>query len=118
VHKECPENGNTASIPTYCNCKLVEGEEFHSSDCRGCRHSKEEMRKRKSQRVPKTRKRGRVLSCTAEVSFTAVLRSNIQKEQQSHPSAVAYTCPVTVGDMSAPSPEPKPTSTKSVSSGS
>jgi hypothetical protein len=24
LHKECPEKGNAASIPTCCNCKLVE----------------------------------------------------------------------------------------------
>jgi hypothetical protein len=26
LHKECPERGNTTSIPTCCNCKLVDGE--------------------------------------------------------------------------------------------
>jgi hypothetical protein len=37
LHKECPEQGNTASIQTCCNCKLVDGEEPHPSNYRGCR---------------------------------------------------------------------------------
>jgi hypothetical protein len=32
---------------------LVDREEPHSSSCRSCRHTKEEMQKRKLQRVPK-----------------------------------------------------------------
>jgi hypothetical protein len=64
------------------------------------------MRKRKSQKAPKTTS-GRVFSSnhtTPGVSFAAALRSNTQQEQQPHPSPVAQACPVTVGEMSAPPP--------------
>jgi hypothetical protein len=78
LHKECPERGNTASIPTCCNCKLVDGEEADPSNYRGCRHAKEEIRKIKSQRAPKTTM-GRMFSSnhsTPRLSFAVVLCSN------------------------------------------
>jgi hypothetical protein len=43
---------NPSSTPTCCNCQLAEGEKAHPSNYQGCRHAKEEMRKRKSQRTP------------------------------------------------------------------
>lgn len=73
LHKECLEKGSIASIPTYCNWKLVGGEEPHPSNYRGCRHAKEEVRKRKLQRVPNIMT-GRVFSSshtTPGLSFAA-----------------------------------------------
>jgi hypothetical protein len=61
LHKECPEKGNTSSSPTCCNCRLAEGENQHLTNYRGCRHAKEGMQKKKSQRAPMTTT-GRVLS--------------------------------------------------------
>jgi hypothetical protein len=117
LHKECLEKGNTALIPTCWNCKLVDREKPHLSNYQGCRHTKEEMRRRKPQRVPKTTK-GRVLSSSHTIpglSFVVVLRSNTQQQQQPQPHSAAQACPDTVGEMSAPSLEAQPTtSTKSV----
>jgi hypothetical protein len=53
LHKDCPENGNTASTPTCCNCQLAEGEAAHPANYRGCRHAKEEIQKRKAHGTPK-----------------------------------------------------------------
>jgi hypothetical protein len=53
LHKECMQKGNTVSIRTCSNCKLVGGEEPELSKYRGCRHAKEEMPKGKSQRATK-----------------------------------------------------------------
>jgi hypothetical protein len=113
LHKECPEKDNTASIPTCCNCKLVDGEEPHPSNCRVCnRYAKEETRRRKSQRAPKTTT-GMAFSSshtTPGLSFAAALRSNTQ-QQQPQLLSVAQACSKSV--------EAQPTtSTKSVSSGS
>jgi hypothetical protein len=38
LHKECPEKGNTSSMPTSCNCRLAEGEKPHPANYQGCRH--------------------------------------------------------------------------------
>jgi hypothetical protein len=47
LHKECPEKENAASAPECCNCKLLEGEQPHPANYRGCRHAREELEKRK-----------------------------------------------------------------------
>jgi hypothetical protein len=36
LYKECRENGNTASIQTCCNCKLVKGEEAAGTPRKRC----------------------------------------------------------------------------------
>jgi hypothetical protein len=46
LHKESPEKGNAASIPTFCNCRLVDGEEPHHFNYRGSSHAREERRRR------------------------------------------------------------------------
>jgi hypothetical protein len=104
LHKEFPQKGNTASIPTCCNCKLVDGQEPHPSNYRGCRHAKEEMRKRKSQGTAKTTT-GRVFSSshTSPEPFATVLCSNTQ-QQQPQMSSVAQAFPAIMGEMSAPLP--------------
>jgi hypothetical protein len=37
LHKECPEKGNTSSMPKCCHCRLVEGTKRHAANYRGCR---------------------------------------------------------------------------------
>jgi hypothetical protein len=51
---ECLEKGNAASIPTCCNCKLVDREVPYPSNYRGCSRTRDEMGKRKLQKAPKT----------------------------------------------------------------
>jgi hypothetical protein len=48
LHKECPERENAASTTECCNCKLLEGEQPHPTNYRGCRHAREELQKRPS----------------------------------------------------------------------
>jgi hypothetical protein len=58
------------------HCQFAEGEKAHPANYRGCRHAKEELQKRKSQRTPKTTT-GRVFSLnltTLSISFAAALR--------------------------------------------
>jgi hypothetical protein len=84
---------------------LVDGEEPHLSNYRGCRHPKEEMRKRNSHRAPKSTPR-RMLSSnytTPALSSAAALRSNTQ-ERLPQPPSFAQACTPTVGEMSAPPP--------------
>jgi hypothetical protein len=84
LHKECLEKENVASTPACCNCKFLEGDKPHVANNRGCRHAKEELQKRKSQRTPKTTT-GRVFSSnrtTPGISFLAALRGSTQQKQQ------------------------------------
>jgi hypothetical protein len=81
LQKECPEKENSASTPAYCKYQLMEGEKPHPAKYRGCRHTKEELQKRKSQRSPKTTT-GRVFSSnltTPSVSFAAALGGSTRK---------------------------------------
>jgi hypothetical protein len=71
-----PEKENTSSTPACCTCQLVKGEEAHSANYYGCRYTKEEMQKRKSQGKTKTTTQ-KVFStniATPDVSFVAMLR--------------------------------------------
>jgi hypothetical protein len=54
LQNRCPEKGTISSILTCCNCQLAEGEKLHPANYRGCRHAKEQLQKRTSQRTPKT----------------------------------------------------------------
>jgi hypothetical protein len=98
LHKECPEKSNTASIPTCCNWELVNGEEPHPSNYRGCTHAKEERRKRRSQTAPVTTT-GRAFSSSHNnpgLSSVAVLRSNTRQEKQLHrPAPPQWDIPTT-----------------------
>jgi hypothetical protein len=83
LHKECLEKENTASTPACCNCNLQEGEKPHPANYRGCRHAKDELLKKKSQRTPKTTS-GRLFSSncnTPGVSFAAALRGSTPQHQ-------------------------------------
>jgi hypothetical protein len=73
-----PREMKRCGTPECCNCRLAEGEKVHPANYRGCRHAKEELQKRKSQRTPKTTT-GRVFSSnltTPSVSFAAALRGS------------------------------------------
>jgi hypothetical protein len=90
LHKDCPEKGNASSTPACCNCQLAEGEKAHPANYRGCKHAKEEMRK-KPQGTPKPT-RGRVFfsnPVSPHLSFAAALRG--QGNQQTHEEAPANT---------------------------
>jgi hypothetical protein len=123
LHKECLQEGNATSILTCCNCKLADGKEPSPSNYRSCRHAKEQVRKRKSQREPKTTT-GRVFTSrhtTPGLPFAAVLRSNRQRQPKPPSVAQARTgLPHHSGRNECPPPlEAQPsTSTKSVGSGS
>jgi hypothetical protein len=52
-HKECPVKENESSTPACCNCHLAEGEKPHPTNYRGCRHAKEQLQRKKSQKTPK-----------------------------------------------------------------
>jgi hypothetical protein len=84
LHKECPEKDNAASTPACCNWKLLEGENPHPANYRGCRHTKEKLQKKTAQRAPKPTT-GRVFSATRTtpgVSFASALRGSTQQVQQ------------------------------------
>jgi hypothetical protein len=53
LHKECPEKGNTSSIPTCCYRRLAEGDNPHPANYRDWRHAKGEMQRKKWQRIPR-----------------------------------------------------------------
>jgi hypothetical protein len=90
LHKDCPEKVNASSTPACCNCQLAEGERAYPANYRGCKHAKEEMRK-KSQGTPKTTSE-RVFSSNIvkpHLSFAAALRG--QGNHQPHEEALANT---------------------------
>jgi hypothetical protein len=63
---------------------LGEGKKPHPANYQGCRHAKEEMQKKKSQRTPRTTT-GRVFSSnltTPGMSFSAALRGKTEDLQQ------------------------------------
>jgi hypothetical protein len=95
LHKECPEKGNAASTPACCNCQLVEGETAHPANYRGCRHAKEELRRKKQPQGTPKHTTGRVFSSTltkANVSFAAALRGQTdQQRQQEEPASRPVT---------------------------
>jgi hypothetical protein len=75
VYKDCPENGNTALIPTCCSCKLVYGEELSRLHARQGRDSKEKVTE-SAETIT-----GRVFSSSHTnrgLSFAAELCSNTQ----------------------------------------
>jgi hypothetical protein len=97
LHKDCPEKGNTASTPTCCNCRLAEGEKSHPANYHGCKHAKEELRKKKPQGTPKTTSGGMFSSkpVTLHLSFAAALLG--QADHQPHQETAATTnCTETV----------------------
>jgi hypothetical protein len=93
LHKDCPEKGNASSTLACCNCQLADGEKAHPANYRGCKHAKEEMRKKKPQGTPKITS-GRVFSSNPvkpNLSFAAALRgrlrSNHSRRQRQSPPA-------------------------------
>jgi hypothetical protein len=109
LHKECPEKGNTASTPACCNCRLAEGEKPHPANYRGCRHAKEELQKKKTQKSPQNTT-GRVFTSTPTnpgVSFATALRGKKEDQQQTPARQVAVADPGAV----EPTPQQRQQST-------
>jgi hypothetical protein len=81
LHKESEEKTNNASTPACCNCKLVDGENPHSSNYRGCSHAKEEIHRRKEERTQKNITEMVFSSkyTTPGLSFAAALRYNTEQ---------------------------------------
>jgi hypothetical protein len=104
--QEVPGKGNASSTPTCCNCRLAEGEKPHPSNYRGCTHAKDEIQRRKSQRMPKTTV-GRVFSTkftTPCVSFAAALKGNTEDQRQPLAHHVPVPAPATVEPRATKSP--------------
>jgi hypothetical protein len=72
LHRECPQTGSAASIPTCCSCKLMDGEESHPSKYLGCRHAKEEMWKRKSWERPRLQRAALPQDCPSRRCYATV----------------------------------------------
>jgi hypothetical protein len=80
---------------------LAEGEKPHSGNYRGCRHAKEEMEKKMSQRAPGTTT-ARVFSSnrtSQSMSFTAALCGKTEEQQQPQTHQVTKACPATMETM-------------------
>jgi hypothetical protein len=85
-HRECPEKENTQSIPSFCNCKLKDGESLHATNYRGCSYAKEELQRRKNQRILNQGSSGRTFFSkytTPKRSFASALRSSVESKQPS-----------------------------------
>jgi hypothetical protein len=63
---------------------MVEGENPHPANYRGCRHAKEEMQKKKPQRTPRSTT-GRVFS--SNITTPGVLHSGALKQDKGTPPA-------------------------------
>jgi hypothetical protein len=86
---------------------LAEGEKAHPANYRDCRHDKEELQKRKSQRSPKTTA-GRVFSSnltTPGISFAAALRDSTAQQQRLQACQIPVADPSSAGRPNVPSPE-------------
>jgi hypothetical protein len=82
LHRDCPERENAFSTPACCNCQLAERETAYPANYHGCKHAKEEMRKKKPQGKPKTTT-GRVFATkfiNQSVSFAAALRGHAEQK--------------------------------------
>jgi hypothetical protein len=77
----CIEIVRGRRTPACCNCQLAEGEKAHPANYRGCKHAKEEMRKKKPQGTPKP-STGRVFKTkfiNPSVPFAAALRGHTEQ---------------------------------------
>jgi hypothetical protein len=50
-YRECSEKENTQSFPSCCNCNLKDGQLPHPTNYRDCSYAKEELQRRKKQRI-------------------------------------------------------------------
>jgi hypothetical protein len=91
LHKDFPEKGKASSTPACCNCQLAEGVKPHPANYRGCKHAKDEMRKKKPHATPKPMA-GRVFSFNSfkpHLSFAAALRGQSNKKpREEEPAAM------------------------------
>jgi hypothetical protein len=101
-HKKWLEKDNAALILTCCNFKLVDGEEPHPSNYRGCNHTRDKMWKKVADSTQDYNRIGVlfILHCP----WTVLRGSTTQQQRQPHPSPDEQACPATVGKMSAPTP--------------
>jgi hypothetical protein len=102
LYKEYTEKGNTTSTQKCLNCRLAEGDNPHPVNYGGCRHAKEEMQNKKSQRTPRTAT-GRFFSsrlATQSMSLATALRDKTEEQQQSQthqmagPATMVHRIPV------------------------
>jgi hypothetical protein len=87
---------------------LAKGEKPHPANYRGCRHAKEELQKKKSQKSRKNTT-GRVFTSTPTtpgVSFAAALRGRKEDQEQPPARQVAVAAPGAV-EQSVPAPTPQ-----------
>jgi hypothetical protein len=85
-HRECPEKENTQSIPSCCNCKLGDGESPHQTNYRGCSYAKEELQRRKNQRMSNQGSSGRTFFSkytTPQRYFGSALLNSVESKQPS-----------------------------------
>jgi hypothetical protein len=85
-HRKCPEKENTQIIPSCCNCKLKDGESPHTTKYRGCSYVKQELQRRKNQRISYQGSSGRTFFSkytTPEWSFASALHSSVESKQPS-----------------------------------
>jgi hypothetical protein len=85
---------------------LAEGEKAHPANYRGCRHAKEELQERKTQRTPKITT-VMVLSSnliTPDVSFAAALRGSGEQQKRPQSRDVPMACPPAAGKQNLPAP--------------
>jgi hypothetical protein len=85
-HRECPEKENNQRIPSCCNCKLKDGESPHPTNYMGCSYAKEELQRRKKQRISIQGSSGRTFFSkytTPEWSLASALRSSVESKQPS-----------------------------------
>jgi hypothetical protein len=87
LHREFPENKNTKSTPSCCNCTLVEGEKSYPASYRWCSHAKGEVQRRKVQRAPKgpSGRKFFFKFTSPEQSYVDALRQDNQNQQQNAP---------------------------------
>jgi hypothetical protein len=82
--RSAKKKGNSASTPTCCNCRLVEGNKPHPANYRGCIYAKEKQQKRKTHRTRRNTT-GNVFPSnviTTGISLAAALRGGAKQQQQ------------------------------------
>jgi hypothetical protein len=85
---------NTESMLSCCICTIVEGEKHYQASYRGCRHVKEELLRRRAQKVPKGSSERTFFSrfTSPEQSYTAALSQDTQHQQPLPPQTDGKAC--------------------------
>jgi hypothetical protein len=74
----------------------LDGEEPHPSNCRGCSHAKEEIRKRESQRAPKTTYNGKGVLFQPHHPRTILRGGAAQQHTATTAASAAQACAATL----------------------